>query len=122
MEKMTKAMYFAQIREILVATEAAAELVEFVDAQMEQIANRSAKAKERAEAKKGEKDELYEAVAATLTADLQTADAIYEAVAMEGVSIAKVRARLTKMVNAGLAVKESVKGEGGRSHMEYRLA
>lgn len=122
MEKMTKTMYFEQIRETLVAAEASEDLVAFVDAQIEQLSARSAKAKERAAAKRQEPDELYTAVANVLTSELQTADAITAALSMEDVSVAKVRARLTKLVAADVAVKESVKGEGGRTHMEYRLA
>ena len=122
-ERVTKAMMFAAVREVVEASDAEqkAEMVEFIDAQLEVLAKKAEKAKERAAAKKSEGDELRAVVQAVLTDEFQTIDAITAQIAGEGVTKAKVTARLTQLVNADVAVKEQVK-DGDRKVMGYRLA
>lgn len=122
-EKVTKAMMFAAVREVVEACDAEqkAEMIEFIDTQMEALAKKAEKAKERAAAKKSEGDELREVVKAVLTDEFQTIDAITAQIAGEGVTKAKVTARLTQLVKAEMAVKEQVK-DGDRKVMGYRLA
>lgn len=122
-ERVTKAMMFAAVREVVEASDAEqkAEMVEFIDAQLETLAKKAEKAKERAAAKKSEGDELRAVVQAVLTDEFQTIDAITAQIAGEGVTKAKVTARLTQLVKADVAVKEQVK-DGDRKVMGYRLA
>lgn len=122
-EKMTKAMWFEEIKAIVEASEAEHkdEMVEFLDAQMAQLAAKAEKAKERAAARKVEGDELREVVKSVLTDEFQTIDAIVAQIEGEDVTKAKVTARLTQLVKAEVAVKEAVAVEK-RKMMAYKLA
>lgn len=122
-EKMTKAMWFEEIKAIVEASDAELkdELVEFVDLQIEAIAKKAEKAKERAAARKVEGDELREVVKAVLTDELQTIDDIVLSIEGEDVTKSKVIARLSQLVKAGEAVKESVAVDK-RKVMAYKLA
>lgn len=122
-DKMTKAMWLEEIKGVLEVSEyeRKTEAMEFIDAQLEAIATKAAKAKERAAKVKAEGDELREAVQAVLTADLQTIDAIVEQIEGEDVTKAKVTARLTALVKAEIARKDTVK-DGSRKVMAYALA
>lgn len=97
------------------------EVLEFIDKKVAQLDAKAAKARERAEAKKVEGDELREAVLAQVTEDFQTADAITEALGDETISKSKVVARLTQLVRAGLVQKEQAKVDGSKK-MTYALA
>lgn len=121
MEKMTKAMWFEAIKEVIVASDAEQrdEMVEFIDAQMEQLAKKAEKAKERAATKKAEGDELRAVVKSVLTNEFQAIDDIVAQIAGEDVTKAKVTARLTQLVNAEEAVKEQIK-VGERKVMGYK--
>lgn len=120
--KMTKAMWFEEIKAVVEASgaEQAAEMVEFIDAEMARLAAKAEKAKERAAAKKVEGDELREVVKAVLTDEFQAIDAIVTQIDGEDVTKAKVTARLTQLVKAEMAEKEQVK-VGDRKVMAYRL-
>lgn len=119
--KMTKAMWFEAIKAVVEASEAEQkdEMVAFIDAQVELLAKKADKAKERAAAKKVEGDELREVVQSVLTEELQTIDAIVDKIDGEDVTKAKITARLTQLVKAGLAEKEAIKA-GDRKVMAYR--
>lgn len=119
--KMTKAMWFEAIKAVVEASEAEQkeEMVAFIDAQVELLAKKADKAKERAAAKKVEGDELREVVQSVLTEELQTIDAIVDKIEGEDVTKAKITARLTQLVKAGLAEKEAIKA-GDRKVMAYR--
>lgn len=119
--KMTKAMWFEAIKAVIEASEAEQkdEMVEFIDAQVELLAKKADKAKERAAAKKVEGDELREVVKSVLTDEFQTIDAIVNQIEGEDVTKAKITARLTQLFKAGLAEKEPVK-DGERKVMAYR--
>jgi hypothetical protein len=122
-ERVTKAMMFAAVREVVEACDAEqkAEMIEFIDAQMEALAKKAEKAKERAAAKKSEGDELRAVVQAILTDEFQTIDAITAQIDGDGVTKAKITARLTQLVKAEVAVKEQIK-DGDRKVMGYKLA
>ena len=121
--KMTKKDYFVQIKAIVAGAdvEGKDELIAFVDKQVEMLDAKAAKAKERAANKKAEGDELREVVASILTDELQTADEIAAQVDGEDITKAKVVARLTQLVKAGVATKEQVKIDSAK-RMAYKLA
>ena len=121
-EKMTKKDWYELIKGIVAESEAEqkAEMIDFIDAQLDQLAKKAEKAKERAGKVKEEGDELRELVASLLTEDFQTADALTAQIEGEGITKAKVTARLTQLVKAGVAMKEVMKAEDGRKVMHYR--
>lgn len=120
--KMTKKDWYELIKGIVAESEAEqkAEMIDFIDAQLDQLAKKAEKAKERAGKVKEEGDELRELVASLLTEDFQTADALTAQIEGEGITKAKVTARLTQLVKAGVAMKEAMKAEDGRKVMHYR--
>ena len=123
--KKTKAMYFAELREMVIAAvedqEQQNELVEFIDKQIEVLEKRKVAAAERAEKKRAESDALTEAILAQIGEELITVDEIVLALDSEDVTRNKVTARLGKLVKAGTIEKESVKVEGNK-RMAYRIA
>jgi hypothetical protein len=129
-EKYTKSQKLADIETILSTVETTefdvATLIEFVQGEQAALARKAEKARETAAAKKTETDELGEAVYAVLTNEPQTRDQIAEQVEGDEVTVAKVGARLTKLVAAGRAVKTevaSVSASGKKStKMAYTLA
>ena len=122
-KKVTKAMMFEAVREVVEASDAEnkAEMVEFIDKQLEQLAAKAEKARARAAEKKIAGDELREVVKSVLTENFQTIDAITAQIVGEDVTKAKVTARLTQLIKTGEAVKEQVK-DGSRKVMAYRKA
>lgn len=120
--KMTKKDWYELIKGIVAESEAEqkAEMIDFIDVQLDQLAKKAEKAKERAGKVKEEGDELRELVASLLTEDFQTADALTAQIEGEGITKAKVTARLTQLVKAGVAMKEAMKAEDGRKVMHYR--
>lgn len=122
--KKTKAMYFAELREMVenwVDKEDQDDLLEFIDKQIEALDKRKAAAAVRAEKKKAESDAMTEAILGQIGADLITVDEIVDALDSEEVTRNKVTARLGKLVKAGLIEKEYVKTDEGK-RMGYRLA
>jgi len=123
-KKMTKKEYFNELKSLVekAESEIKGELIYFIEAQIASIDNKAEKAKERAAAKKAEGDALREMVKSTLTNDLQTADDIFAKLDGEDLTIAKVRARLTQLVNLGEAEKADIKTEDNRTKKAYKLA
>jgi len=123
--KKTKAMYFAELREMVLATvEDQAqqdELLEFIDKQMETLDKRKAAAADRAAKKRAESDALTDEIFALIGDKPITVDEIVVALDNEDVTRNKVTARLGKLVKAGSIVKETVKVEGNK-RMAYRVA
>ena len=126
-KKITKKEMFAAIRGMVENVEAvgdipAEEVLAFIDKQVEQIEKKAASAKAKAAEKKVEGDALRDAVAAVLTDEYQTIDAITAQVDVEDVTKSKITARLTQLVAADVAEKTQVKEEGtNRKVMGYRL-
>ena len=122
--KVTKKDWYAQIRAVVEASdnEQKEGILGFIDHEVELLEAKAAKAAERAASKKADGDELRNAVQAVLTDELQTIDAITAQINGEDITKAKVTARLTQLVKAGVATKDMVKTEDSRKVTAYKLA
>ena len=122
-KKITKVEYFGMIKDLVLQANVynEDELVEFIDHQVELIAAKAEKAKERAAKQKSDGDALREIVQEILTNEFQVIDDIVAQVEGEDVSKAKITARLTQLVKAGIADKEQIKVDS-RKVMAYKLA
>lgn len=122
--KVTKKDWYAQIRAVVEASdnEQKEGILGFIDHEVELLEAKAAKAAERAASKKADGDELRNAVQAVLTDELQTIDAITAQIEGEDITKAKVTARLTQLVKAGVATKDMVKTEDGRKVTAYKLS
>ena len=122
-KKVTKRDYYEMLKEIVLNAnvEGASELVEFIDKQVGLIDAKAEKAKARNAEKKANGDELREVVQSVLTDEFQTIDAIVAQIEGEEITKAKVTARLTSLVNNGIAEKADVKDDEGRKLKAYRL-
>lgn len=122
-KKITKVEYFGMIKDLVLQAKVdnEDELVEFIDHQVELIAAKAEKAKERAAKQKSNGDALREIVQEILTNEFQVIDDIVAQVEGEDVSKAKITARLTQLVKAGIADKEQIKVDS-RKVMAYKLA
>ena len=121
--KVTKKDWYAQIRAVVEASdnEQKEGILGFIDHEVELLEAKAAQAAERAASKKADGDELRNAVQAVLTDGLQTIDAITAQIEGEDITKAKVTARLTQLVKAGVATKDIVKTEDGRKVTAYKL-
>lgn len=126
MEKITKAQKYAMIEDILntVDGDNIDMLIEFVQAEQAALANKAAKAKAKAAEKKTEIDDLGNAVLGVLNGTPKTRDEVFALVEdfSNDVSVAKVGARLTKLVDAGLIVKSEVKAVTASGKKTIRMA
>lgn len=128
--KITKAMVLTAIKEADLtkvdfgAEVTAEDVVAYAEVTLAQLAAKAAKAKEKAAEKKAAAaDELQEKVASVLTDELQSAEDIAAQVEGEDITKGKVVNRLSKLIEAGVAVKEAVKVEGSKTKkMCYKLA
>lgn len=125
-KKVTKKEWYAEIRKVVEAADVENKdgALEFIDNQVKLLEAKAAKAQENAAKKKADGDNLREAVYNVLTTELQTIDQITEQVVIEGEDITrnKVTARLTQLVKAGMAVKDTVKTDDGRKVTAYKVA
>lgn len=123
-DKKTKAMYFAELREMVIAAvedqEQQDELVEFIDKQLETLEKRKVSAANRAAKKREESDAMTEQILAQIGEELITVDEIVAAIDDENVTRNKVTARLSKLIKAGTIEKEAVKINDSK-RMAYRL-
>lgn len=124
MEKITKAQKYAMIEDILntVDGENVDMLIEFVQAEQAALANKAAKAKAKAAEKKTEIDDLGNAVLAVMTGEPKTRDEIFELVDFADATIAKVGARLTRLVELGQVQKNEVKSVTASGKKTTRMA
>ncbi len=127
-KKITKKDYYTMLKEIVeeskdIETEISKEeLLEFIDKQVASINAKAEKAKEKAAEKKANGDELREVVQSVLTKEYQTIDAIVNQIENEKITKAKVTARLTSLVKAGLATKSDLRNEEtGKTQKAYKL-
>lgn len=122
--KKTKAMYFAELRDLVVAAvdeeELQDEYLDFIDKQIEALDKRKVAAAARAQKKRAESDDLTDAIFEQITEDLATVDEIVLKLDIEGVTRSKVTARLGKLVKAGSVIKEFVRVDG-KKKTAYRL-
>lgn len=123
-KKITKRDNYEELSTIVAGSdsEIKEELLAFIEKEIASIDAKAEKAKARAAEKKANGDELRDAVQSLLTDELQTADAILVQIEGEDLTIAKIRARLTQLVNAGIAVKEDVKNSENKTQKAYKLA
>ena len=121
--KITKTEMFDLLRELVAESdhEQKNEMIEFIDAQVAQIAARAAKAKIRAAEKREESDALCNTIFNTLTTDYQSADDITAAIGDVEVTRAKVIARLKRLIDAASAEKTTAKTDEGKRITVYRL-
>jgi hypothetical protein len=110
MTKITKREMYEAIKAVMETGESTvdpADIVAFCDKEIETLANRAAKAKERAAAKKAEADVLYDTVRDALTDEYQTIADIAAALAENDpeITASKITYRLTKLCEAGEAEK-----------------
>ena len=120
MTKTTKKDNFNAIISVLTAG-GHDDLAAVIQNEIDLLDRKAAKAKERAATKKAETDALYDAVQAVLTGELATISEITDACGVEDATNAKVQARLKKLADAGVAVKEQVTIDK-RKLVAYRLA
>lgn len=102
-------------------------VAEFCENEIALLDKKADKAKEAAAKKRAEGDALTDAVRSALTNELQTTGDIVVKIEGEDVTVAKVSNRLTRLVNAGEAIKEQVTipgtdGQKSRKIMAYKLA
>ena len=107
-KKITKRDRFEEIKALLPDN---ADIVEFCDNEIALLDGKAEKAKARNAKKKAEGDALLTAVADILTEDFQTIADITDKIDDEDVTNAKVQARLKKLVDSGVAVKEQISVE-----------
>lgn len=122
-KKITKKEYFGMLKDLVNESdvENKGELIYFIESQIASIETKAAKAKERAEAKKAEGDELRETVKSILTNEFQDAETITALINDEEVTKNKVIARLTQLVNLGEVEKTDIKNESGKTRKAYKL-
>lgn len=123
-KKITKRDNYEELSTIVAESdsEIKEELLAFIEKEIASIDAKAEKAKAKAAEKKANGDELRDIVQSLLTDELQTADAILAQIDGEDLTIAKIRARLTQLVNAGIAVKEDVKNSENKTQKAYKLA
>ena len=131
---VVKAMAEAQVPDInlgedLVDAEVtAADIVAYCDTTIAQLEAKKEKAAETRAKKAAQADALKEQVLALVTSEPKTRDDIFVELGSEDaeISIAKVGARLTKLVAEGVIVKEPIKVKNAEgksvSKMAYTLA
>ena len=125
--KITKKMVLEAIR--LVAENGSADfgdvvtaddVIAYVDTTISQLDSKAVKAKERAATKKAEGDALKDVIQSLLNDEFQTiADIINQIPDEFEATQGKVSARLTKLCNEGVAHKDKVKTEDGRTINGY---
>lgn len=123
MEKIIKKDYYEMLKGIVEnsTSEIKEDLIIFIEKEITSIENKAEKAKAKAAEKKANGDELREIVQSILTPELQTADSIVTQIEGEDITKAKVVARLTQLIKAGIATKEEVKTDDNKKVMAYKL-
>ena len=122
-KKITKSEKYTMLENILANMEGdnIPMLVEFVQAEKAALANKAAKAKAKAAEKKTEIDELGNAVLAVVTDEPMGRDQITDLVDFEDKTVAKVGARLNKLVELGLVAKAETKATSAAGKKTTRM-
>ena len=100
-------------------------VIEFCDKEIAALDSKTAKAKERAAAKKAEGDALRDVVLQVLTDEFQTIDEVTAQIEGEDVTKGRITNRLSALVKEGLAERGQVTvGDAGakRKISAYKLA
>lgn len=88
------------------------EILEFVQAEIEALDRKAVKAKETSAKKRAEGDALRDTIEGMLGEEALTVGDILERLDDDTLTSAKVVARMTQLVKAGKATKETVKVDG----------
>ena len=119
-KKITKAEILAIIKEGMADN---AEVVAYCDNELGLLENKKIKAKERADAKRAEGDELQAVIKSVLTDVPQTRDEIlahFENADGE-LTVGKIQAKLNNLVKFEQASKTEVKTEDGKKRTAYTV-
>lgn len=119
-EKITKAQVLEMIKAGMADN---ADVVAYCDNELALLASKAVKAKERAAAKKAEGDELRGVIETILkdASEPMTREMVLNCIEDPNgeLTVAKVGARITQLVQLGLVSKTSVKTEDGKSKTAY---
>lgn len=119
-EKITKAQVLDMILEAMADN---SDVVDYCNKEKEALANKAAKAKERAAEKKAAGDELRAVIETILkeATEPMTREMVLGCIEDPNgeLTVAKVGARITQLVQLGLVSKVSVKTEDGKSKTAY---
>ena len=120
---MTKRERFEVIGRVFEGLEIAErdEVLEMVAKEIAAIDNKNAKAKEKAAEKRAEGDELQARILGMMGEEPMTTNYIFASLGHEGLTPAKVVARMKNLVKNETVAKAAVKVEG-RKLMAYTLA
>lgn len=121
---MTKRDYFNELRDLVTNSDVqnGGQLLAFINHELELLDKKNTASAKSAKRKDKAKDELAVSVFSALTAEPQTVVEILEKISDEGATPSKLSYRLSKMVEAGTAVREMVKdSETQRRVTAYRL-
>lgn len=98
--------------ELAIDADVVTEIVEFVQSEIEALDRKAVKAKETSAKKRAEGDALRDTIEGMLGEEALTVNDILERLDDDTLTSAKVVARMTQLVKAGKAAKETVKVEG----------
>lgn len=119
-EKITKAMVLDMILEAMADN---SDVVDYCNKEKEALANKAAKAKKRAAEKKAAGDELRAVIETILkeATEPMTREMVLGCIEDPNgeLTVAKVGARITQLVQLGLVSKSSIKTEDGKSKTAY---
>lgn len=115
---MTKAEIFTKIIDRCGDDE---EIVACMKNELALLAARKVKAKERADKKRAEGDELQAAILNVLTKEPQTREDILLVLEDETLTVSKIQAKLNNLVKFEYASKCTVKTEEGKNKIAYTL-
>ena len=122
--KFTASEMYTLIKEKWADAETAEAVAEFCDKELEKIAKKSARQKEKAAQKRAEGDELQNVIKSLLTNEYQTAEQILAQIAVEDgaepLTKGKIVAKMKNLVESNQAVKADIKTEEGK-RKAYRL-
>lgn len=119
--KITKKDRYNEIIAILTGIDGTDELIDFCEAEIGHLDQKSAKAKEKAAEKKDTVDALTETIKGVLTADYATIADITALVGDADATESKVRYRLNALVDAGAAEKTQLSIGGGNGVKARKL-
>lgn len=122
---MTKRDNLNELRVLAETSENRERLIAFIDHELELLDKRNAAAAKSAKRGNKAQDELAALIAESLTIEPQTIPEILEKINDENATPSKISYRLSKMVEAGGAIREMVmmkeEGKTARRTTTYRL-
>jgi chromosome condensin MukBEF complex kleisin-like MukF subunit len=109
------------LHEIMEAMADNANVVAYCENELALLESKKVKAKERADKKRAEGDELQAAIASVLTDAPQTRDDILAHFDDEELTVGKIQAKLNNLVKFGQASKCNIKTEDGKVRTGYTV-